>query len=1275
MTKYLRLYNKAGTLLKSSGNIEGSTGTIKIENLFPETIYHSGDFLVSWVINGEELNRIPVPEFKTLSGNVDKTIIVYFSDINDENLVSLKGDSAYKIAIDNGFNGSQKEWLESLKGEPGEPGRQGDPGRDGVDITEGGSAYEIALAEGFQGTREEWLGSLKGEPGRQGEKGDPGEDGFGVDGASAYEIALENGFVGNIQDFLDSLVGEPGKDGQDGNDGLSAYQIALENGYTGTESEWLESLNIDVEVAKDYTDSKLISIDDKIAYARTRSFRDIKIHADLPAVFEGYQALLEGTSSNHIYPQGLAVDSDYLYVLYSYDDKSPGKEKILIVYARKDGYRQHSMYTLSNVASESIEIEYTYYGRYLYAKSGTDQLGKYDLSDLTGIPNTPTRLEPMQTYDIPVLYQFARFKNGWIFELANNSKGYYNQRDTFGLYNKNLSEKTSYFTTHASIGNLWSNSLTTKSSKRQGLTVFNNNILQAVGGNYNVGDDVGTYHLQGIQELSPSGEIINDYTYDPNELADFLGSQGKDVNRIEHEGLYTDKEYDKNNVYSIIIYNTTISREDSNENGLLFVEYRPYEPDHTFKQLGKPFLTSNSLYNPYKKVVSNKLVNDYTGKSIDSLKELALYMIDSYQDKVVFYSSWVDILDLSNVKIENGIKVTLENLDNKVFYLSYEDNFGVVKKKLTVNKSQETITIIDTRKEKSITGTDLLTLDYNTSFYSIGSVNSPSGVHVNGFVKCYVSDNNRILTYEPFNSNDTFKNIYNSGSWKGWKNSNVNIDTIVAQKHVITQDNGDRLRVSDVDPITLNTGYYQIWKMKNSPVGFDSNAQYWNVDIITAQDNVKQIKATLSATGQEYTRTIHKGNDLGWKFINNEKYGRNDFKLYTIPLMAPFNTANLSVMENNHIVTVRLQGKANSNTNNISDLDVVIGKLPAHIEYPKDFVRCTISSMTKGETEQFIGNLVIDTKGIITVKFNRSGTSNSYFGGSLSFPKGDNKNVAFNSTNTKVYDYPDPNVVSVQGSDYYDGYIFGAITRTKGNVTEIQVIDTNNTSSSFICTNQQENFSTLVGHGNSLKVVDKLNDEYLMYITMTDDPKIVPVFVNTTTKIARVGEGIKTMQDSGGSEKRIISIDRVDKVGSTYELYCLWYGIEFKYTISNINTVESLKGEQVFKLPLERVIEDKKMLLNDDSNSIKVYQDNLLDGDTFYITQYGENSSAILEYRVENAMAKSTGKYWYNYRTDAERYEIESIFKINGELYASISQKLFNKSTYDTYVIKVTLNT
>src|SRR5690554_3120357 len=56
------------------------------------------------------------------------------------------GKSAYEVAAENGFEGSEEDWLASLKGEPGEKGEKGDKGD-------------------------------PGEPGPKGDKGDPGEPG------------------------------------------------------------------------------------------------------------------------------------------------------------------------------------------------------------------------------------------------------------------------------------------------------------------------------------------------------------------------------------------------------------------------------------------------------------------------------------------------------------------------------------------------------------------------------------------------------------------------------------------------------------------------------------------------------------------------------------------------------------------------------------------------------------------------------------------------------------------------------------------------------------------------------------------------------------------------------------------------------------------------------------------------------------------------------------------------------------------------------------------
>lgn len=105
------------------------------------------------------------------------------------------GPSAYDVAVENGFVGTEASWLVSLKGVPGDPGAPGDPGLPGD----------------------------PGDPGAPGEPGDPGAP--GVDGASAYEVAVANGFSGTESQWLDSLKGE------DGDPGLSGAGVFPLSGY------------------------------------------------------------------------------------------------------------------------------------------------------------------------------------------------------------------------------------------------------------------------------------------------------------------------------------------------------------------------------------------------------------------------------------------------------------------------------------------------------------------------------------------------------------------------------------------------------------------------------------------------------------------------------------------------------------------------------------------------------------------------------------------------------------------------------------------------------------------------------------------------------------------------------------------------------------------------------------------------------------------------------------------------------------------------------------
>ena len=121
----------------------------------------------------------------------------------------------------------------------------GGDGKNGVDGINGKSAYEIWLDNGYTGTELDFLDWLKGQDGKNGEDGTNGDD--GKDGLSAYDIWLADGHSGTEADFLDWLRGRDGVDGYvgaDGKDGKSAYETFLQYNpdYYGTEEQWINAL-------------------------------------------------------------------------------------------------------------------------------------------------------------------------------------------------------------------------------------------------------------------------------------------------------------------------------------------------------------------------------------------------------------------------------------------------------------------------------------------------------------------------------------------------------------------------------------------------------------------------------------------------------------------------------------------------------------------------------------------------------------------------------------------------------------------------------------------------------------------------------------------------------------------------------------------------------------------------------------------------------------------------------------------------------------------------
>ncbi len=207
------------------------------------------------------------------------------------------GKSAYEIAVEHGFEGTEEEWLESLKGQKGDKGNNGQDGSNwhvGIEYPEkpknGDYFFNQTNSTLYVYKDNIWniIGELKGESGEQGKDADNisirAYDGFiqfmresesvwtnlvaladlkgevGTEGKS-IELLVEDGYIkwkrtgGNSWINLVELSDLKGIQGETGK---SAYEIAKENGFEGSVLEWLDSLK--------GKDAKQIVIDIKDGY-------------------------------------------------------------------------------------------------------------------------------------------------------------------------------------------------------------------------------------------------------------------------------------------------------------------------------------------------------------------------------------------------------------------------------------------------------------------------------------------------------------------------------------------------------------------------------------------------------------------------------------------------------------------------------------------------------------------------------------------------------------------------------------------------------------------------------------------------------------------------------------------------------------------------------------------------------------------------------------------------------------------------------------------------
>ena len=198
------------------------------------------------------------------------------------------GKSAYQIALEQGYQGSESDWLSSLKGDKGDKGNTGAKGNPGQDGAEGKSAYAIAVEHGYEDSEEKWLLSLKGEKGDTGERGEKGDTGLqGVPGEKGEKgdagVAGKDGF---------SPIANVVKDGS-----VITITITDKNGTTTVTLTEGAAVDLTPYAEVTYVDEKVQELSDSLTYTLQEHTLSITHLEDKSHTHENQSALDQITAA------------------------------------------------------------------------------------------------------------------------------------------------------------------------------------------------------------------------------------------------------------------------------------------------------------------------------------------------------------------------------------------------------------------------------------------------------------------------------------------------------------------------------------------------------------------------------------------------------------------------------------------------------------------------------------------------------------------------------------------------------------------------------------------------------------------------------------------------------------------------------------------------------------------------------------------------------------------------------------------------------------------
>ena len=465
-----------------------------------------------------------------------------------------------------------------------------------------------------------------------------------------------------------------------------------------------------------------------------KTYRDVRVEADLPRYFAGYDAILSGSQNTKYNLQAFAMDSKYYFLLFK-PEGSGDKRNILVVYDKFLKEINKYFFGQGTIQTIAIDVPANTTNRYLYTKLDDQTIVSYDLTSIDSKDvltfNDITSKEPKASYSIPIQDTILKIRDNWLVKTSSDSFGY----TTYTLYNKDFSNSSKLYKVRS-----------------------NPNVVGSMMDGGNIAQVVQSQSTVGVQIVN-SDNSIQDYTYSNTELNSFIQSKlgvststGKQVGAFSSSDVYL----------STVVYNEDTSYGKTK--GIAIIEHKASNRDYKLREFSLPVDQRLTVA-----CIGTKLFNTSTNSEIGSIEELLTAMTDLKMSSFSLYTNNTNIIDFnSSTRIPTDVIVTISMLSDKTFYLTYtftktsQDNSYIIKN----TDSGYSYASID--NEPVFNSIDVYAIKNVGKSYVVNGTNLPEGC-TEGFVELRQTPNSSLLLFIDATTLNQYGVTKKGTQWGEWK--------------------------------------------------------------------------------------------------------------------------------------------------------------------------------------------------------------------------------------------------------------------------------------------------------------------------------------------------------------------------------------------------------------------------------------------------------------------------------------------------------------------------